>query len=170
MSRLFARSAGPPRGLTLVELLAALALLAILSLTLLALTRATARDAAVQSGAAQPPAWRERLARRLTQDLEQSLSAAPTPNGLLIEGWNDHDPDTLAPRHRPVRVVWRVDQGALWRESTPLNREPGAGPASSRRLVAAGVVDWNTDQSELQMDFDDPAAPPLRLTIPRGTP
>lgn len=153
------------RALTLVELLAALSLLALLTVGLLAVTRATARDAALQSGAGAPPAWRDRLGRRLADDLAQSLTVAPGPGGLELQGWSGRDPVTLAPRHRPLRIVWRLGADRLWREARPLaGGTLATGPA--RALAAAGIAAFVIDRGAVHVRFTDPALAPLVIRIP----
>jgi len=147
-----------------------LSLLTLLTVGLLAVTRATARDAALQAGADAPPAWRDRLARRLAGDLAQSLSFAPAPGGLELQGWSDRDPVTLAPRHGPVRIVWRLGDDRLWREATTLARgAPGSTEAGvDRALAASGVAAFGFDRDAVQVRFTDPAVAPLQIPILRG--
>jgi hypothetical protein len=48
--------------------------------------------------------------RLLEWDLENARQVEPRADGVTLSGFNSLDPSTLRPRHRPVQVVYRVEE------------------------------------------------------------
>lgn len=126
-----ARGANSRRGFTAVELLAATALTAVLMVTLLHVIASIGRgrDAMRRRDAGEP--LRSELLDALRWDLANARSATFGPSALFLVGHGSLDRDTLAPRHVPVTVSYRVLRlgGRPWlvREQAPAGNEEGAG-------------------------------------------
>jgi prepilin-type N-terminal cleavage/methylation domain-containing protein len=106
------------RGLTMIELLAALTLTVLLACATLGIMRNLMHQAK-ESAVAAPP-WIRRLRDTLTQELVEAEQVQRIPDGVILQGPLHPRPSVTDGSHHPLKIVWRVNQGRLVREETDL--------------------------------------------------
>ncbi len=99
-------------GLTLVELLAALAIGALLAAAALSVTTTLARTEAVARRAHESAALEASLGRLLAADLLNAARFRETAEGFEVEALNALAADDLSPAHLPAVVTYEVDEVA----------------------------------------------------------
>ncbi|MEM1026585.1 MAG: hypothetical protein AAGJ38_00715 [Planctomycetota bacterium] len=158
------------RGLTLIELLAGLAVTAMVLVCLLQIVNAIVSDDRVfgdESGT-WPPPWTSAVREYMQADLDQSLLVRISTETIVIEGWRDQSEvatDHDAPR--AVRVVYRIVNpgSALLREQRSIGRHVGIPP--STELIAMGIKGWTRNgPHQLMLTFHDAEQIPVELELP----
>ena len=133
----------PRLGFTLVEIIAATSLTIVLMVMLLHVIGSIGRgrDAMRRSDAGEP--LRSELLDALRWDLANARAATFGRSELSLTGHGSLDHDTLAPRHRPVTVAYRVLRlaGRAWlvREQAPAGSEDGAAGGAWVELLCPDV-------------------------------
>jgi hypothetical protein len=152
---------------TLVELLAATALAALLLaagfgvIGSLGRTRAAlARQNAARSYAAE-------AVDLLRWDLANARYMKATPDELTLTGYGGLDPETVAPRHRPVTVRYRVAAagGRTWLVRDQTDLDVATNRNRSTALVCSGVAGFAVLPVP---ERGDALAPEARLTAGRS--
>jgi prepilin-type N-terminal cleavage/methylation domain-containing protein len=95
------------RAFTLIEQLAALALSSLFMVAAAGVLAGMARDRA--SPVRQPDAALGRAAERIRTDLLDARRMTIGLDQITLCGFDSLDPHTLAPDHRPVRVIYRIE-------------------------------------------------------------
>lgn len=105
-------------GFTLLELLAASALAAVLMVVLLQVIASLTRGKVVldRQAAADRAPWQSDLVENIRWDLTNASEGIAETNRLRLTGHGSLDRATLAPTHRPVTVVYALEQlgGRTW--------------------------------------------------------
>ncbi|MBB6429508.1 prepilin-type N-terminal cleavage/methylation domain-containing protein [Algisphaera agarilytica] len=156
-------------GITLIEMLAVLALTGMLLAALFQALggvvrseRRLADDAPIEE--ATP--WRDIVQGQIKADLDQALWAVYDDQELSIEGWSGRDVELGTTDHNAVRVTYRIDADTqlLFREQQRLGQVQLA--PTQRELVAACVADFEMDrQGWVVLRFADPGVRPLRFNL-----
>jgi|GEM_PF-6251426 len=171
------------RGLTLIELLACLALAGLLASVLFQVASAVMRserrlaraDQAEGQNSLQAVSWLEATRRSMQADLDQALKITIKPDVIRIEGWCARDAVTAESSHEPVSVVYRIvegmteeiaDAGAyLLREQSSLGEVQVVSP--QRELVAQGLLGWQKLAADvLVLRWVEPVGATTRLDLP----
>lgn len=98
-----------PRGLTLIELMAAAAIASLLMLTLLQVIVGLGRDGRrMRETANKQAAWPSKVQLLLQRDLDAALTVNWTGAALHLEGGIGWASSTTGPGHEPASVVWRL--------------------------------------------------------------
>lgn len=157
------------RGLTLIEMLAGLALTGLLVAALfqsLGVVVGSERRLAAATPTPEATPWRDAVRRQVRSDLDQALSAGYADGVLRIEGWCGRDVEAGTRDHDAVAVTYRVEPGTGWliREQAQLG-EAHQRP-QQRELVAAGVADLALDRSgRLTLRFLESGVRPLIFNV-----
>jgi prepilin-type N-terminal cleavage/methylation domain-containing protein len=133
-----------PRGFTIVELLAATALSTLLFLAALSVIR-TLGKTELTGAASRRYGWELSLRQQLRWDFANAVVLRHDEHGLILGGYGSLDPQTFAPTHRPVRVIYSLrDIGTgrwLVREQTSL--DPLATDLDSSELLCGNVKSFS---------------------------
>lgn len=163
------------RGLTLIELLACLALTGLLASVLFQVAGAVMRserrlasaEQAAEDSSLPQASWLEATRRGMQDDLDQALSVTIKPDAIYIEGWCGRDLGSAESHHEPVSVVYRfIGRGAyLIREQSSLGKVQVVPP--QRELIAQGLLGWQqTSPDTLFLRWAEPAGATTRLALP----
>jgi prepilin-type N-terminal cleavage/methylation domain-containing protein len=130
-----------PRGFTLIEMLATLALASLLMLGILSVMASLGKARQeVESHRSEVPLAAD-VEAVILRDLQDARSVKAEGAGFRIEGYGAMDPKTLARTHRPARVVYSVRNGGgggvLVRQQWTFDDESGA--KSFSQIVALNV-------------------------------
>ncbi len=101
---------GSKRAFTLIEMLGATLLGTLLVLTVLSVLPAIGRSRRKLSTNSDAGHQVDGLIRLLEWDFATARQAEPRPDGVMLSGFDSLDPSTLRPRHRPVQVVYRLEE------------------------------------------------------------
>lgn len=127
------------RAFTLIEMLAASALTAVLSVAVLNTTASFGRaSAALAKRGADPSA--EALIELLRRDVANCTSVQSSDSGVVMSGSCGLDPRALGPSHRPVRVIYSVQQNDSHRWLVRDQSPQDAVDAKPWRQIASGGV------------------------------
>ncbi|MEM9417623.1 MAG: prepilin-type N-terminal cleavage/methylation domain-containing protein [Planctomycetota bacterium] len=156
-------------GLTLIEMLAVLALAGMLLAALFQALGGVVRSERRLAGDApieEATPWRDIVELQIKADLDQALWAVYDDQELSIEGWCGRDVELGTTDHGAVRVAYRVDGDTqlLYREQQRLGQVELA--PTQRELVVAGVADFEMDRRGwVVLRFADPGVLPLRFNL-----
>ncbi|MEM1108469.1 MAG: prepilin-type N-terminal cleavage/methylation domain-containing protein [Planctomycetota bacterium] len=157
------------QGLTLIEMLAGLALTGLLVAALfqsLGVIVGSERRLAQVAPPETATPWREAVRRQVTSDLDQAIWAVFENGELQMEGWSGRDVETGSRHHEAVAVTYMIERetGFLIREQKTLGDARQRIP--QRELVAAGAADIALDRrGEVQIDFLDDQVTPMTFNL-----
>lgn len=139
-------------GFTLLELLAASALAAVLMVVMLQVIASLARGRVVleRETAAGPAPWQADLVEIIRWDLFHATDGTAEPNRLRLAGHGSLDRATLEAAHRPVTVVYALEQlgGRTW---LVRRQSPRGGMTNERgwsELVCPDVIGFAVEPVE----------------------
>jgi len=138
---------GKKKGLTLIELVVALALSSLLLVTTAGVIKSMHEKKKVFADQLDVQPWRVELAERLRDDLLRSKEMRIGPRSLELLGFSGHDPVTGEPNLVPVQVRWTLKkEGAyeiLTRTETPHGGLEDFLARPRTELIAVGVVNFS---------------------------
>ena len=137
------------RGFTLIEALASTALAALLMLAGVSVVASLGRSRAILTRDAARTEIRE-VVEMIRFDLANARWIKARANHVTLTGFGGLDPRTLAPNHRPVRIIYTLkktgSQTWLVREQAGLDA-PSSGNGWSE-LICAGVEKFSIESIE----------------------
>lgn len=100
----------PAKGLTLIELVVALALSVLLVTTTAGVIKSMSQKKKVFADRIEVQPWRDELTARLRDDLLRSKEMRIGTKTLELSGFCGHDPESGEAVSSPVTVVWQLKQ------------------------------------------------------------
>lgn len=166
-------------GMTLVEILVAMAILALLmAATMRIMVHLPQNSDALAQKLAQRQ-WQTAVCALIEQDLWHASQCIPTAKGLQLETGVSIDPESLRFSHLPTTVEYactmRNGESWLYRQESNKDQPP------QKQWVCRGVSQITTFQEEKEADstperpqeyivleFSDPAVAPLQILLQVG--
>ncbi len=127
------------KGLTLIELMVALAISALLAGATLGIVAQLSGSLKTVQSISQPQRLTRSIQKLLTTDLSNASEYRPMLNGLQLRTMASIDPEDNILRHIPTEVTWEISRDPGQARDTPgrlirVEMRPGSN-VSSRRLV-----------------------------------